>query len=242
MTETLGDVADAVGASAAALSRVDRDNGTARAMTWDRLDRASTLPALARSFALSVTGTYIKGVRPGTIWLQSMVECDEDPALSKFQTRRRFTDLAVIPLGVSDNSVDFIEFHFTDRLGPDQNTLLNLMVSTLCKTWTNRRAGLMSELMLARTETGSHSNLLAPILSMDNPAGLSRAEYRVCLLLARGLSNQRLREELKVKDATLRTHLSNIYAKSQVSGRSELLYQLLSADPFVTTRIRARVA
>jgi DNA-binding CsgD family transcriptional regulator len=69
---------------------------------------------------------------------------------------------------------------------------------------------------------------------MDNPAKLSRAEYRVCILLAKGLSNERLLAELDVSYSTLRTHLRSIYAKTETSSRSELLYHLISKTPHMS--------
>jgi DNA-binding CsgD family transcriptional regulator len=56
---------------------------------------------------------------------------------------------------------------------------------------------------------GKHERLLARFLSK----GLSRREMDVVRLGLKGLPNKRVREELGVSAATLKTHLNNIYRK-----------------------------
>jgi len=68
-----------------------------------------------------------------------------------------------------------------------------------------------------------------PILSAENPARLSRAEYRVCLKLSRGRTLESAQCELGVTRATIRTHLRNIYAKTNTSCQSELINRLLAS-------------
>ena len=67
-----------------------------------------------------------------------------------------------------------------------------------------------------------------PILGTSNPARLSRAEFRVCLLLSRGLSVKGVTVELGLSEATIRSHLRSIYSKTQTSGLAELVYRILS--------------
>lgn len=66
-----------------------------------------------------------------------------------------------------------------------------------------------------------------PLLSITNPARLSRAEFRVCLLLSRGLSAQGIAGELNVSGTTVRTHLRNIYSKTETTGMPDLVYNLI---------------
>ena len=66
------------------------------------------------------------------------------------------------------------------------------------------------------------------ILGISNPAKLSRAEFRVCLLLSRGLSIKGVTDELSLSEATVRSHLRSIYSKTEASGLPELVYRLLS--------------
>ena len=66
------------------------------------------------------------------------------------------------------------------------------------------------------------------ILSHENPARLSRAEFRLCLMFSRGYSNEAAQDELAISESTLRTHLRHIYQKTGVGSHSELLYRLLT--------------
>lgn len=68
---------------------------------------------------------------------------------------------------------------------------------------------------------------LKSILSAENPARLSRAEYRVCLKLSRGRTLESVQFELGVTRATVRTHLRNIYAKTNTTSQPELISRLL---------------
>jgi DNA-binding CsgD family transcriptional regulator len=75
---------------------------------------------------------------------------------------------------------------------------------------------------------------LAVALQSDSPAAaeptaappcpdLSARERQVLQLLARGLSNKQLARELSLSENTIKTHLANLYAKLQVSRRTEAL-------------------
>ena len=58
---------------------------------------------------------------------------------------------------------------------------------------------------------------------VDAQSRLSRAELRVCQLLAAGDKAKDIAEVLGVSVATVRTHLRNIYAKTNTSGQIELI-------------------
>jgi DNA-binding CsgD family transcriptional regulator len=223
-------IAEGIGAEAIALSRSSRmQGGASRTVVFDRQGDSAGVERLERSYAGCVLGPYLGKPKPGTIWFHSMCETDGDPALSNFHRRRHLSELAVIPLAVEDKTVDFLEIHFAERLAPAHHAMLNMMLSTLTRTWARRSKGLFSEVIL---QPSADADLVAqPILSANNPARLSRAEYRVCHLLSRGLSTKAVQAELTISGSTLRTHLRNIYAKTRTKNQSELLFQLLAAPP-----------
>ena len=66
------------------------------------------------------------------------------------------------------------------------------------------------------------------ILGVSNPANLSRAEFRVCLLLSRGLSVKAVSEDLNLSENTIRSHLRAIYAKTETASLPELIYLIMS--------------
>ena len=71
-----------------------------------------------------------------------------------------------------------------------------------------------------------------PLLGIENPAGLSRSEFRVCSLLKEGMTVNIIADNLSVGRATIRSHLSSIYSKTGASSQVELLHMLnKSAEP-----------
>jgi len=52
------------------------------------------------------------------------------------------------------------------------------------------------------------------------PAGLTAREVEVLRLVAQGLTNEQVAEQLVISPRTVKTHLTSIYGKIQVSSRS----------------------
>ncbi|SNS45060.1 helix-turn-helix transcriptional regulator [Tropicimonas sediminicola] len=223
----LAAIAKGVGAEAMTLSRVRHGSfQAAKCVTYDTLSSASPKPRLTRSFAASILSEFMSIARSGTVWLRSVVEVETDPALDLFHSRRKLQELVVIPLQTDHGFSDFVEFHFLDPLSRNQHALLNMLAETLSEAWRNRSHGVFAACALEdkRQERDFDS---VDLLGHENPARLSRAEYRVCLLLSRGLPNKGICEELSISNATLRTHLRNVYAKTSTDGMPDLLYLLL---------------
>lgn len=61
---------------------------------------------------------------------------------------------------------------------------------------------------------------------LADKASLSKREREVLLLLAKGLSNERIAEELVISYHTVRAHVRNIYSKLEVHNRQELLERI----------------
>jgi DNA-binding NarL/FixJ family response regulator len=56
----------------------------------------------------------------------------------------------------------------------------------------------------------------------EGPAGgLSERETGVLVLAARGLSNRRIAEELRLSESTVKRHLANVYQKVGANSRTE---------------------
>ena len=109
------------------------------------------------------------------------------------------------------------------------------MLPTLVRAWSGRKRGLVTQVQMderiQRARANAEAQKIKPeeaILGVSNPANLSRAEFRVCLLLSRGLSVKGVTDELGLSEATVRSHLRSIYAKTDTSGLPELVYRLLS--------------
>ena len=236
LARALKGLAESLGAEAAALARVSRaERGETRAVTFDAAP--GRLP-LERSFARALLGSYFDKARPGTAWFRSVLDEDVDPGLQQFQSRRRLGDLVVIPLDSGNRTIDFLELHFPARQSAHRHALICFLADTLARTWQNRAEGQYTEALLRVDAARQMTRPGVPVLSVQNPARLSRAEYRLCLLLSQGRSAQEARAELDISESTLRSHLRNIYAKTETHGQNELIYLLLSAAPFESGRSR----
>lgn len=231
--EALRLVSASIDAETAILSRVSRQyNGRTRIITQDR-DSDRDEIVVDRSFARAVLQEYMGKAQLGTIWLSRLAHEEMDADLRHFQMRAKLGETVVIPIGTGAKTIDFIEFHFRTAPNRSQHAALNVLASNLTKTWTNRKPGLFASSMPhARSKLALQPEESAPILSDKNPARLSRMEYRVCVLLNRGHSPCELREELGISEATLRTHLRNVYSKTGAENLPRLLYQLVSSEPY----------
>jgi DNA-binding CsgD family transcriptional regulator len=217
-----------LGAEIVSLVRYSRDTGASfRAVTWDHAVEDGRVGPSDRGFARVLMGPYFEAALPGSLWFGSMIE-NTASDLDEFHAARHLRELVIIPLESQPRFVDTIEVHFRDRLRNHQQMILNRLAPVLAQTWSKRAQGLFTEAMLRLAPTAAARDL-APILSAENPARLSRAEYRVSLLLSRGLSIEQVQAELRIRESTLRSHLGNLYAKTNCSGLSELIYRLTSS-------------
>jgi DNA-binding CsgD family transcriptional regulator len=188
-------------------------------------------------------GPVLDASRPGSIWFRSMVD-EFSSDLSDFHAMRSMRELAVVPLESGDRFTDAVEFHFTDKLRNHHHLLLNSLAPVVSSTWRGRSKGLFTESILQKSGARREAEIQAPILSPENPARLSRSEYRVGLMLSHGLQIGEVKSSLKIQESTLRTHLSSLYAKTHATGLSELVYLLVSsrnaAYPMARTGERAK--
>lgn len=236
-------IARSLGAEAAALTRASRGpTEMSRSVFYDARNQRSAKFPLQRSFARALLGKYFDQSTVGAIWFKSLLDGDNDPGLARFHSQRLFSELAVLPLAISDKSIDLLEFHFAERLHATRHATLNVIVATLAKTWTARVPGLGTSQLMGRRNAAVQARLAEPLLTHDNPAKLSRAEYRVCLMLSRGLSNDEIMSELEISKSTLRTHLRHIYEKANVTNQAELTHHLLTLRPTVTSQVGSHVA
>ncbi len=207
---------------------------------------------LTRAFCRDVLGYQFGRARAGTVWF--LGDVIDDPAwtstvaLNALVANGQAQEIAVIPMSVTRQSVDYIEFHFSHALPRSAQHDIEALVPTIERSWRGRKPGLVTQVIAdERLPVAKRAADKAawddPILGVSNPAGLSRAEFRVCLMLSRGLSVKGVSEELGLSENTVRSHLRAIYAKTETSNMSELIYCILSSgvaeDTATHTRRRA---
>lgn len=228
LLSVLQELAQGLGAQAVVLSRVTRGaGGNARILAFNAPGLRGPAERVTRSFAACVLGRYVDRPRLASVWLASTAEDGTDPALQVFQSRARLSECVVVALSADHKWTDFLEVHF--RHAPDVATqaLLARVAGTLSRTWLNRSPGLFSDAVLAAQ--AESRGFREPILSTGNPARLSRAEFRVCLLLSRGLNGAAVCGELGISPSTLKAHLRAVFAKTETASMAELVFQLLTA-------------
>lgn len=229
-------LATGLGAEAGMLVRTHlSDYRPIRIAIWDNQAERSSSP-LKASFADGHFGPHLARPRPASVWLASMHDGDgdADPALDIWQSRRGMADFAVLVLSSGPMTRDHVELHFTDRVSVAMQSALSVVLPTMARTWASRQVGLVTRTVLNHRiaqDCGPAGPVPRMLLGSSNPAKLSRAEFRVCLLLSRGLSTLGVAEELSVSEATVRSHLRSIYAKTDTSSLAELVFNLLRARP-----------
>lgn len=225
----------AVGADAGMIVRTHRSDFRPVAVASHDVRVNSVERPLRMSFADGYFGTPMRAPRSASVWVGSIQanedSADCDPALREWQGSRRLKEFIVLVLAGGPAQRDHIELHFAQHLTPDVLHTLSALLPTLSRTWAARQVGLVTRTVVNHRHDSRRdvlSGLAAPILSPMNPARLSRAEFRVCLLLSRGLSVAGVSDELKLSDATIRTHLRNTYAKVNTGSLAELVFLLMA--------------
>lgn len=224
-----------VGAEAGMIARVMHNNNHVKKfLEIDLRDADPYIPKLKRSYANCVLKEYLTKAQSSRLWLSS--QSDEtlnhydDPSLIEWQSTRSMHELVVIVLSTGAHKSEFLELHFREAITPALYGALEFLLPTMCRAWSNRTEGIFSAALHDRNRHFGSKNITQPILSYSNPAQLSRAEFRVCMLLSTGVSITAVASELSVCVATVRSHLRSIYSKTNTSGHPELVYRLLSTQ------------
>lgn len=208
-------------------------------------DRGASNPAvipIQKSYAESLLGDHAPSVKVGSVWRMSDLDGFEncDPGLLAAQQRRGFRDYTVIVLANNDGQLDLLEFHSFEVLDSGSSAVLASILPLILRAWRQRPAGTISLAFSKRAIRLDVTKLNAPILSLENPFGLSRCEYRVCHLMKGGLLPKALAEELSKSPATIRSHLRSIFAKTGATNQTELLFRLMKAEKTADeSRLRA---
>lgn len=223
----LKSVAAGFGAAAATLVKAAKDqDGKMRSISSD-LRQSDKTAVIDRAFSDVILGSYLPQAKVGSIWYASMAAHPDASGLVQLRRAHGLAETVVIVLGHDGKWVYLLELHYVHRLSSGAGAMLTSLSGTLCQSWSCRSAGLFSESLLERQPETANSSLATPLLSDSNPARLSRAEFRVCLLLSHGLNREALAKELKISATTLRTHLRQICAKAECRNLNDLLRRLL---------------
>lgn len=229
----LAELVAGLGAEAGLIVRTQMsDQRPTRIAICDLAGQRTAVRPLYRSFADDFFGAPLLRARAATIW-QGTAHADDatgDPSLHDWQASRRMKEFVVLVLASGPQTRDHIELHFRDLMSMPTEATITAMLPHMVRVWAGRKVGLVTRTIVNHRgpqvppqRGGAKVNLLGP----DNPAQLSRAEFRVCMLLSRGLMVQAVARELVLSEPTIRTHLRNIYAKAECASLAELVFRLM---------------
>lgn len=198
------------------------------ALAVDRRDdqRPERISGSLASFAVTA---FPDDVLPGKIFRLS--ELQGDPRFAgtaaeiEWAARPDIAQISVVVLGVEGPNIDILEILY-NRM-PDFNVDIPTAVIAiaLSDAWSHRTPGLV----LGLVAKFGIRNRLRPelfkshVLSPDNPYALSRSQMRICQLLAAGQRPADIARLMQVSITTVRSHLRNIYAKTNTAGQFEVI-------------------
>ncbi|CAD0185915.1 response regulator [Ruegeria sp. THAF57] len=227
-------IVEAFGAECGVISRLWLNKGAHRvAARADTRDPTVSRP-LFLSFANDALGPFRNMPKRASVF--SLREDGEDPSdlspvLVDWLSHRKIKDILFVCLDHQGGEIDFLELHFGQTPEPGFKEAIEQIAPQLSETYQSRRPGLVTEALSRQTvSTIRKSTTDTPILSTGNPAGLTRAEWRVCALVSRGISPQGIGTELGIGPATVRTHLKHIYSKTGLDNFHMLARRLVSVE------------
>lgn len=254
LSDALSTIAQSLDSEAAAVTRDARGEGRGRLVAaFDARADDRDVTSFQRGFADDVLGEFYNRVRAGTVWFLSdhkgVDAAEPSVGLSYWRLSRGIVEIAVVAMETAGVQNDYLELHFKSDLDRAAKAEIETLMPTLVRAWAGRKTGLVTRAQMDERMVRARENAKAerikpsePILGVSNPARLSRAEFRVCLLLSRGLSVKAVTDELGLSESTIRTHLRSIYSKTETSGLAELLYRILSTTSDVYTGRNANLA
>jgi DNA-binding CsgD family transcriptional regulator len=233
LKDTLARIAQVSGAMVLHLHRECLDTGRQRTVaSIDRGASQGTRP-LVRALGASLIDADPTNVIPGTLWTLGEMNPKRqeqlEPRVLRWMEDRRLREAAVIPLGLSENRLDIMEF-FTVAPNSSRLATVALLAQMMATGWGRRNESQIVQLLDAdrAIEAGVRQSADAENpLALSNPWGLTAAETRICALIKAGIDFGDIGQHLSVSASTVRSHLRSIYAKGQVSGQVELLRRLV---------------
>lgn len=219
-------IAEHFGADAACIARREPGLRNSRLVKIHDPCADPRRPQLSQSFAADILGDTIDHIRPGAVL--TMADAEEvlnvPQRLETWVVRRGITDIGIICLGSKNRVHDVLELHFSGGLTPVWRKHAAEIGALLAGVFDGRVPGSI-QLSLLRQDGASADDIMAP----ENPLGLTPSEWRLCVLIASGLSREGATKELGVTKNTVRTHLRNIYAKTGIQTFHDLALRLVSS-------------
>lgn len=233
-----GDLADVlerlmrlVKADAALIARVSIVDSTIKYVARCDLQSGKVWPTPPRSFAKTLFGDWLPTARKGSIWkLSDVASCDYARGpIDADEIHRPVVEILACPLEKRNGDTDILELQYRHKPAQHDIDFVTMLIGTLSSCWHRRVSGIILKTLTLRrniTCINAAEHRDVPILDIENPAQLSRSEFRVCTLLKDGMTVNVIANALSIAPATVRAHLSSVFSKTGTCNQVELLHQL----------------
>lgn len=236
LTDAVSALIQGLGAEAGVLVRHNlADRFCTQIARYDSKGQTSPLP-LTDVYGPTLFGKLLEKSKPATLWLASEYKDQSADFLGSdfagWVQARQMREFAVLVLSSGSAVQDHLELHFREPVASMGLHSLNGVLPAIARSWAARDVGVVVKSIASRrpVDRDADDRLSQNLLGAGNPASLSRAEFRVCLLLSRGLSVAGVCSELGLAESTVRSHLRSIYAKSDKRNLAELIFCLIRSE------------
>ncbi|WP_081894602.1 helix-turn-helix transcriptional regulator [Ruegeria halocynthiae] len=242
ISDVLNQLMRLASADAALISRLPVPSGKIKYVARHCIQEGKIWPYQPQAQAELILGACLKTAKTGSIWkLSDLTDAEGIPSLlCRDKIPSGLGEAIVVPLEVSAGHCDHLELHYQHRPARHNLDLVTVLASTLASGWGHRPPGSISAKLNQFRGHGVRAigdAELTPILDPENPAALSRSEFRVCAMMKEGMTVKVISSTLSVCPATVRSHLSSIFSKTGASNQVELLHLLnRKADSTNNTR------
>ncbi len=230
--QALTQIVSGFGAVSGTLSRIKLTTGSARVIASTGPTSKHELSGFNSSFAYPVMGDEVSKLKHGALILMSELEVARsslDPAIENWLIRGGLSDVGFICLTRDKRWADFLELHFAEPPNGAWSTACEWGAAAFARTYSIRRPGLVTEALVRHSDKIKEYDCQDwPILGPENAAGLTRSEWRVCVLVSRGLMAKAVASEIGVEVSTVRSHLRKIYLKTNLGSYHQLARRLVS--------------
>jgi DNA-binding CsgD family transcriptional regulator len=215
-----------VGASGAQIVRQMRHPAQTRMIARHDQSAGKLFERPVVSFCAALFGDMSHHVKAGSLWRLTDARPDRD-ILHNLE-EMGLKEVCILVLNTETDFTDYFELHLSRPLPDHDLALLEILGPILAEGWKKRAPGCIEAAIAGRpfpvAQRGQEAS--RPLLGSNNPAGLTRSEFRICTLIQSGRLPDEISEMLGVSKSTLRSHMRAIYLKTGASGQVELVHLL----------------
>lgn len=199
-------------------------------VAMSELDVPTAAASLARSLELSLAGGQRLGIARGLEAFAALaIILGEDAVSAQLEGAAAAVREAIgsVRTAAAQAQLDGVLVSARQRLGPERAAELLVEGRLLGMHEAVRYALRMAAAVAADSAAGPPAGAAAapapqPEASQDTGGGLTPRELQIALLIARGLSNRGIAEELFISPATAARHVANIFAKLGLNSRAQV--------------------